>query len=302
MANIDYNDLMQSDALVKSNRRFPSPKELSEWFFNTFKSHELFANVGGQFDTEVSDELKIRSKDSDADQLIAYQKGIIRMTSPFPLIVDSLVPASGYSIGLIWSYMNKNAMIKVFRGSNVFACSNMMIMGADDVQTFKFKSMTGISNPRKQELEWKRSIEDMQISMLDTSDIYANELDAHTTDHARFQRNLFETRFQESDIPKLIGDLTIANIELGLVNSYTFNFGINAMCDRSQPIDIYQLNNLKEEGNNRMWNVYNAFTQHLSMHKTELDTKPEKVLGITNLIKLVSGEITADEIKRSRVN
>jgi hypothetical protein len=180
------------------------------------------------------------------------------------------------------------------------ACMNLLIIGADDITTIKLKPIPGDGIDRKNSVIWNRNIEDAIIELEYIGERYLAESNNHVTDLVTFQNKLYDTVLDEQSIREIIADLVIANYELNLINSYTFSFGLSAMLDPNQPNKIYQLYNLKEEGNNRLWNVYNAFTQHLSSHKTEIDSKPEKTLGITTLIRLVSGDTTVEEIKKSK--
>jgi hypothetical protein len=304
MGNFTYDALLETDALVKKNNRFLSPKELVHGFIDIVGTSEMFKTSGSKFmEVDVSDEITLRSTLDSDSQLITYQKGMVRMLSNVDLgtLYDtSRFPQSSYTVGIIWAYTGKIPIIKVFRGSNVMACMNLLIIGADDITTIKLKPIPGDGIDRKNSVIWNRNIEDAIIELEYIGERYLAESNNHVTDLVTFQNKLYDTVLDEQSIREIIADLVIANYELNLINSYTFSFGLSAMLDPNQPNKIYQLYNLKEEGNNRLWNVYNAFTQHLSSHKTEIDSKPEKTLGITTLIRLVSGDTTVEEIKKSK--
>lgn len=298
MANIEYAELLQTDSWVTSDRKHPSPGQLSDWFLSNLKLSDTFTSACN-LDAEVSDQVQLTSKDSK-DKLVTYQKGLVRIISPFAMVKDSTIPETNYTIGIIWSYSGRQPIIKVYRGSNVLACSNMLIMNADDVQTFKLKVPAKTMEGKRAEIQWNRELEDLELALEDTGNRYLKEMNGNTSEIIRFQNTLFNQTLDEQQIKNVVADLIMLNYELDLINSYTFNFGMSAMLNPNESGRIFQLHNLKEEGNNRMWNVYNAFTQHLSMHKTEIDTKPEKVLGVTSLIKLVNGMTTVDEFKKSK--
>lgn len=297
MANIDYAELLQTDAWVNNDRRYPSPSQLSEWFLGQMRNHDMFATVGN-LNAEVSDKVELKANGSE-DKLLTYQKGMVSLVSPFSLTKDSILPEANYTVGIIWSYVGKTPIIKVYRGANVMACTNMLIMGADDVKTLKLKPISKGITGRRAEVQWERTIEDLELSLEDTARDYQNELDVSHSDLVRFQSELFNNTLDEQQMKNVIADMTMLNYEFEFVNTYTWNFGMAAMLSPNQNHRIYQMYNLKEEGNNRMWTIYNAFTQHLSTHKTEIDSKPEKVLGVTNLIKVVSGMSTVDELVKN---
>lgn len=300
MAKVEFEDLLQSDALVQKDRRYPSPSDLRGWFL-----YKLFDT--GNFDgtsvrAEAADQLQITSNDTveNSNALVTYRKGLMQIDAFNHLDRSGDIPASKYTTGIIWAYGNRTAQIKVYTGANIMACMNMMVLNADAINTFKLTLPSGNGQSRRAQLEWEHSVEMLKLDLDDFAKSINKNLPHDITKIQQYQDMLFNERIEDKDVPKLIGDLTMANIELDLVNSYTFNFGIRAMLDSSQPHDIYRLYNLKEDGNNRMWNVYNAFTQHLNTHKVEIDTKPEKVLGVTTLLEVVNGTITAEDARRLR--
>lgn len=298
MANIEYSELLQSDAWVNDKKRYPSPSQLSNWFLNPIRQHDIFAGAGN-LNAEVSDKVELKAHDSN-DTLLTYQKGMVSLISPFPIIKDTLIPEANYTIGIIWSYVGKVPIIKVYRGANVMACTNMLIMGADDVKTLKLPTSSKSVTGRRAEVQWQRTIEDLELSLEDVAREYQNEINNSKSELLEFQTELYHNELDEQQMKNVIADMTILNYELELVNTYTWNFGMSALLSPNQNHRIYQMYNLKEDGNNRMWTIYNAFTQHLTTHKTEIDSKPEKVLGVTNLIKVVSGMTTVDELNKSR--
>jgi hypothetical protein len=298
MANIEYAELLQTDAWVNQNRTYPSPGQLSNWFLNELKLNDMFTE-NCNINAEVSDKIQL-APTNGGQGLTSFQKGLVSIISPFGISNDSILPESNYTVGIIWSYSGKQPIIKVYRGTNVMACMNMMILNADDIKVLKIKAPTKGSDTRRKEVEWNRAVEDLRFALEDTSHEFNNDIENSVKDQHRFQMTLFNEKLDEQQVKNVIADLNIINYELELVNTYTFNFGMAAMLSPNQNGRIFQLYNLHEEGNNRMWNVYNAFTQHLSSHKTEIDTKPEKVLGVTNLIKVVSGMTTVDELNKSR--
>lgn len=285
--------LLESEAYKNNGRAFPHPADLLREFNEIVLRHSPTAEL-----LVLMVDKQGGARTEDGTEIDTWGRGLIQYTLPSP---DS---DKASSIGLIWSYDTSKQAIKIFRGVNVFACTNYMVCGAEDIYERIFKK-TGGKSEKEVAKAWSREIEDVMDAVSDKTEEYMeNMLDYYNKSTAlinSFKSSVYENRIIDEgkttehkeevvdlsvslpEITNLIGELYITNVICGEFDYSTFNEGCRLIFNDKH---LHNNKSLYRLTDNKLtlWQLYNSFTQRLTDGKVDIDQLPNKTLEITNML------------------
>jgi len=269
---ISLDELYATESYKNNGKIFPHPKEFIAEFA---KIVEDKFEVQGQC-LRVDKEGGAGTEDDE--NILTYGRGLLQYVLP------SGSDAVGMTIGLIWSYDTSKWAVKVFRGVNVFACTNYMVAGAEDIYEKLFRKTKG--KGREGNLLWKHECEIVTSNILDKTDEYvATMLDMYNRTIS-FIKLLKETIYKGKEIEILIGSLYINDVIKGVFDYSTFSEGCRLIFNDKYLHGNKSLYELVKEDGLSLWQLYNALTQRITDGGTiPIDGIPNKTLEITNLLE-----------------
>lgn len=269
---ITHDQLLLTDAYKKDSRIFFHPSELIDKFIEDITTEYPNSIVNIQVDKEGG------AGTEDKKDIVTYGRGLVSID--INDIKDSHYCAT---IGIIWAYDTSKEVIKLYRGINTFACTNLMISGADDVKVISLTT-SAKGEPAVREKIWKRKKEDAMEVIDATLETYLETIEDNFKDNIKIVNFLRSKQVDTTAVDAFIGKTFIDEVICGKFDYSTFNEGCRLLFLRDHPHINRALYFIGRDNNLTMINFYGALTQRITDDKTAIDWITDKTIEVTDLI------------------
>jgi hypothetical protein len=245
---MELKEVLESKIYVNevNNITFASPKE----YLNPF------IDIVGDDNIVVVGTDKIVNKNEDDTENVSYAR--VRIEKRLDTHIINQIGELQPLVGMIYALDISNPIIKVYSGLNVKACNNLNVFNADDLYQVDL-----LSNYR---------------TAYDYAKIFFKGINNLVENYNRIIEQMKDTKILKKDYYTIMGNL----LTLGLKHQ---NLGTTPIVRATKLLEdkksIYYFHN---EGNNNIWNIYNAATDYISS-SPEYKEHPNKSLTMFNLLK-----------------
>lgn len=244
--NVEYNVVEEAKAYVTlSGVQYPRPKVYAE----------RFLEVMGIQANECRYELQGKVENANEDNTInsAYARLLIETQMNFD--TEELKK----TVGLVIALDTAKPTLRAYTGSRVFACSNLALVGAENV--FSCDPMVNMENA------------------FTTIRGYKDNAETEFRKQLEFYQNCKTTNWSSEEVNRKLGrllELVCRENRYSKLGTTPITTAAKLMYTRGTPYEI-------KENLTTAWNVYNAVTQSLT-NTNDFVTTPIKTQIISNLI------------------
>lgn len=239
-----YGDILDSNIYVKndSNLQFKSPRQYIEPFLQAVNASDSSIHI------ETS--RKVSNQDiATKEEYIAYGRVLVEVNK------GNGIPEHDSIIGMVYALDIGSPTIKVYTGQNARACTNLMVVGAEDV--YSQSMIQNYSRVYKIAKEFY--------------DNKAEEIDEYN----QFYELLNNTYYSHDDMNKIIGKMLRGS--LNTIGSSVIVQGVRNLSNEKSKYYV-------SDGTSAN-NLYQSMTQVITDQKSYILEKPNKTLKLTELFK-----------------
>lgn len=272
---------------------FPHPKDILIEFTNRLDKagyvYHLSIKVDKEGGAKLDDDTNIETWGRGFVIARIYAK---KTSEILPSGEPAVVPVGNESylpsVGISWAFDITKKVMKVFRGVNTSACTNLAIFNVEDVYIRTFGKPRGVDKIEK-ERSWNRLCRDLTEDLLIKVDEYIAGLEENFNTNIGIIEKLNSKFYRSEEIYTLIGKLYT---EFAIVDKFditTFNEGCRLIFNGNydHPLkELYALgtDTLSDEPVLSLLTLYQAFTQRITDDKVELDYIDEKTLEVSQML------------------
>lgn len=248
-ASNPVDEILNSKIYYKENAmvNFKAPDEYINPFLKLWEGLEL----------RIRGKKAVINENKDGSQNIAYSRvNIEAISSKLVINNDGKLINSEYVYGMIYALDIDNPVIKIYRGTNVISCLNLMIINSACIHTFDL-------------------INNFNVAV----DFMQNYVNSEYADRVIIEK-MIETKIARDKYDKLMGRLLHNSIKNGLGTSVVVHIAKEAVNRKSAYYEILNRDYVS------LYDIYDAGTYYLS-NIGDFKENPNKSLILSNeLLKI----------------
>lgn len=232
-----------------SNITFNSPKEYIK----------PFIDITGEDNIDVIGSDAVINKNEDGSENISYAR--VRIQKSYNSSELNNIGIFSPVVGLIYALDISKPVMKVYAGLNAVACNNLNVFNAEHL--FQVDIIGNITTAYKYVKEYQSSIEQLIEDYYQKIEIMNNKM------------------LTKEEYSNILGGLLRRSVNDNVLGTTPIVKMTKLLEDKRSDYYFYK------EGNNNLWNIYNAATDYISS-SPEYKEHPNKSLKMFNLITGVS--------------